>query len=126
MPGRRARVRGRPGQGRGNTTGDAAAEKGIGLGDLVRLCEARAVDPTTLFVFHAEANRRGFDPQTGQGGSFPDYTYGTHAAEVEVDLETGEVEVLKYAACHDVGRRSTRSGSRARSREGRCRASATP
>ena len=88
----------------GNATGDAAAEKGIGLGDLVRLCEARAVDPTTLFVFHVEANRRGFDPQTGQGGSFPDYTYGTHAAEVEVDLETGEVEVLKYAACHDVGR----------------------
>ena len=40
----------------------------------------------------------------GQGASFPDYTYGTHAAEVEVDTETGEVVVLKYAACHDVGR----------------------
>ena len=78
--------------------------EGISLGELVRMCEARSVDPTTLFVFHAEAKRRGFDPTTGQGGSFPDYTYGTHAAEVEVDLETGEVDVLKYAACHDVGR----------------------
>jgi len=86
-----------PGEGAGNP-------EGISLGELVRLCEARSVDPTVLFVFHAEANHRGFDPATGQGGSFPDYTYGTHAAEVEVDLETGEVQVLKYAACHDVGR----------------------
>jgi CO/xanthine dehydrogenase Mo-binding subunit len=35
---------------------------------------------------------------------FPDYTFGAHAAEVEVDTETGEVRVLKYAAAHDVGR----------------------
>ncbi|TMD79633.1 MAG: xanthine dehydrogenase family protein molybdopterin-binding subunit [Chloroflexi bacterium] len=29
--------------------------------------------------------------------------FGTHAAEVAVDEETGEVSVLKYACCHDVG-----------------------
>jgi CO/xanthine dehydrogenase Mo-binding subunit len=40
----------------------------------------------------------------GQGHTYPDYTFGTHAAEVEVDLETGDVQLLKYAACHDVGR----------------------
>src|SRR5262249_50435326 len=45
-----------------------------------------------------------FDPAAGQGASFPDYTYGTHAAEVEVDPETGEVRVLRYVASHDVGR----------------------
>jgi CO/xanthine dehydrogenase Mo-binding subunit len=50
------------------------------------------------------ARSGGFDPQTGQGHTFPDYTFGTHAAEVEVDLETGDVRLLKYAACHDVGR----------------------
>ncbi len=86
-----------------NVASDGAGTEGISLGELVRLCEARSVDPTVLHVFHPDAKRRGFDPQTGQGGSFPDYTYGTHAAEVEVDLETGEIVVLKYAACHDVG-----------------------
>ena len=81
-----------------------ASEEGISLGELVSMCEARSVDPTTLYVFHPEAERRGFDTEPGQLVSFPDYTYGTHAAEVEVDLETGEIEVLKYVSCHDVGR----------------------
>lgn len=31
------------------------------------------------------------------------YPYGCHAAVVEVDEETGEVQVVKYAAVHDVG-----------------------
>lgn len=32
------------------------------------------------------------------------YGFGTQAAEVEVDTETGQVKVLKIAAAHDVGR----------------------
>ncbi|MEO8476809.1 MAG: xanthine dehydrogenase family protein molybdopterin-binding subunit [Actinomycetota bacterium] len=35
---------------------------------------------------------------------FPDFTFGTHLADVEVDLDTGEVKVLRYLAAHDVGR----------------------
>ena len=35
---------------------------------------------------------------------FPDFTFGTHLADVEVDLDTGQVEVLRYLAAHDVGR----------------------
>jgi len=35
---------------------------------------------------------------------YPDATFGAHVADVEVDLDTGEVRVLNYAACHDVGR----------------------
>ncbi len=34
----------------------------------------------------------------------PDFTYGTHLADVEVDTRTGLVRVLRYVACHDVGR----------------------
>jgi CO/xanthine dehydrogenase Mo-binding subunit len=39
-----------------------------------------------------------------EGQVFPDFTYGTHAVEVTVDEETGEVKVLKLVACYDVGR----------------------
>jgi CO/xanthine dehydrogenase Mo-binding subunit len=35
---------------------------------------------------------------------FPDFTFGSHLTDVEVDLDTGQVAVLRYIACHDVGR----------------------
>ena len=41
---------------------------------------------------------------TSEGNGWLDYTPGTHAAEVAVDEETGEVVVLRLVACHDVGR----------------------
>jgi CO/xanthine dehydrogenase Mo-binding subunit len=88
----------------GKSASEGAPEEGISLSELVRLCEARAVDTTTLYVFRPDADRRELNTEPGQLVSFPDYTYGTHAAEVEVDLETGEVVVLKYASSHDVGR----------------------
>ncbi len=44
------------------------------------------------------------DPETGQGNPYFVYTYSTHMAEVEVDLETGEVEVTRYVAAFDVGK----------------------
>lgn len=43
------------------------------------------------------------DPETGQGKPFSTYVYATQIAEVEVDDETGEVEVLRIAAAHDCG-----------------------
>ena len=43
------------------------------------------------------------DLERGGGRVFPDFTYGAHAAEVEVDTETGAVRVRRYVACHDVG-----------------------
>jgi CO/xanthine dehydrogenase Mo-binding subunit len=72
------------------------------LAELARACEQRGIHLAHLTIWRAEAGT--FDPRTGQGDTFPDYTYGAHAADVEVDLETGEVTILNYAACHDVGR----------------------
>lgn len=43
------------------------------------------------------------DPQTGQGSPYGTYAFATQVAEVEVDTETGKVEVLKLVAAHDVG-----------------------
>jgi len=77
-------------------------ETGLSLPELVRAANEAGVDTSVLNTWRARSG--GFDPHKGQGHTYPDYTFGTHAAEVEVDLETGDVRLLKYAACHDVGR----------------------
>lgn len=74
----------------------------ITMGELSREAEKRSVMPYCHSTFEAEVGE--FDPTTGRGRSFPDYTYGAHAAEAEVDEETGEVRILRYVASHDVGR----------------------
>jgi CO/xanthine dehydrogenase Mo-binding subunit len=45
------------------------------------------------------------DPQTGQSErSVFNYSHGAHAFEVAVNIETGEVKILRVAAAFDVGR----------------------
>jgi len=44
------------------------------------------------------------DLETGQGRPAQFWTYGAHAVEIEVDTETGEVEVLKVATALDAGK----------------------
>jgi len=45
-----------------------------------------------------------WDEETGQGRPYFTYVYGCQIAEVEVDIGTGEIKVLKMVAAHDVGR----------------------
>jgi CO/xanthine dehydrogenase Mo-binding subunit len=42
--------------------------------------------------------------ESWRGRVFPDFTYGCHSVDVEVDLDTGQVRVLRYVAGHDVGK----------------------
>jgi xanthine dehydrogenase molybdenum-binding subunit len=44
------------------------------------------------------------------GNVSPCYAFGTHVAEVEVDLDTGVVRVVRITAAHDVGRVINRLG----------------
>ena len=44
------------------------------------------------------------DIKTKYGNIAPAYVFGTHIAEVEIDQETGHVQVTNYWAAHDVGR----------------------
>src|SRR5262245_51067697 len=92
------------GSGGGGSRGGGSGGGGVSvtLAELAAACEQRAISTAHLSTWRGEAGS--FDPRTGQGDTFPDYTYGTHAADVEVDTETGQVRVLRYAACHDVGR----------------------
>jgi len=70
---------------------------------LLTQCARHGVPRSHLGVYHAPAGEP-VDLNAGAGKVFPDYTFGAHAAEVEVDTETGVVRVLKYTAAHDVGR----------------------
>jgi CO/xanthine dehydrogenase Mo-binding subunit len=67
------------------------------------MCAAEGLPRANLSLFKAPFTDK-LDPDTGQGDLFPDYTFGAQAVEVAVDIETGEVKVLKSVGCHDVGR----------------------
>ncbi|MCL5958819.1 MAG: molybdopterin-dependent oxidoreductase, partial [Chloroflexi bacterium] len=43
------------------------------------------------------------DMVTGEGNLSAAYSFGTQAAEVEVDTETGRVKILNMVVCHDSG-----------------------
>jgi len=45
----------------------------------------------------------GVDPETCQGNPYMAYAYSTQMAEVVVDVQTGEVEVVDHVAAFDVG-----------------------
>lgn len=79
-----------------------AGDRSITMAELSQAAERQSVMPFHHGTFEAETGT--FDTETGQGRSFPDCTHGAHAVEVEVDEETGQVRILKYVACHDIGR----------------------
>ena len=39
----------------------------------------------------------------GKGGGWMDYVFGIHTAEVEVNVETGEIRMINFWSSHDVG-----------------------
>ena len=77
-------------------------DRSMPLVELVRTCGAEGIHRSELAMFRAPFTDS-LDPETGQGQAHPDYAYGAHAVEVAVDVDTGEVEVLKSIAAHDVG-----------------------
>ncbi|MCP4389178.1 MAG: xanthine dehydrogenase family protein molybdopterin-binding subunit, partial [Gammaproteobacteria bacterium] len=77
-------------------------ERCMSTRDMVKVCAAEGVHRQNLAIFKAPPSE-GLDPETGQGEVFPDFTYGAHAAQVSVDIDTGEVTVIKSIGAHDVG-----------------------
>jgi CO/xanthine dehydrogenase Mo-binding subunit len=85
----------------------AGAVTGPGLrlpvAEALALCRRRNVPTEALGTFFGPKGM----PVTRNLRSdrvFPDFTFGTHLCDVEVDLDTGQVRVLRYVAAHDVGR----------------------
>ncbi|MCC6192789.1 MAG: molybdopterin-dependent oxidoreductase [Anaerolineales bacterium] len=72
----------------------------VPLGEAARLMKREGREPKALYTYWA--------PQTqplGTGGDMHfAFSYAAQAAEVEVDLETGQAHVLQLVAAHDIGR----------------------
>ena len=83
--------------------GIAGVERDVSLRDALLICRRRNVPIERLGTFFGPKGR----PVVRDLESdrvFPDFTFGTHLADVEVDRDTGQVRVLRYVAAHDVGR----------------------
>jgi CO/xanthine dehydrogenase Mo-binding subunit len=78
-------------------------ETGLSLPDVVKACASDGLPLYHVGLFKAPfRNLTQFVRVEGQ--VFPDFTFGSHAVEVEVDEDTGAVNVKKLVACYDVGR----------------------
>ncbi len=77
--------------------------KSLPLKEVVRACASDGLPLYHVSLFKAPfRNVTQFERVEGQ--VFPDFTFGTHGAEVAVDEETGKIQVLKLISCFDVGR----------------------
>jgi len=93
----RAFVRGAPG-------------RALGLAQVVKAMSASGRPTQVLDKFDAPSAPT-IDPLTGQGKPFNDYTFGTQAMEVEVDVETGVTRATRLAACYDIGQAINRQSA---------------
>ncbi|MGA9115615.1 MAG: xanthine dehydrogenase family protein molybdopterin-binding subunit [Bacteroidota bacterium] len=65
--------------------------------------------PLFAFGWH-KAPETSWKEERGEGDAYFTFVYGANVAEVEVDTETGAVQVLDVVAAHDVGRAISRGG----------------
>jgi CO/xanthine dehydrogenase Mo-binding subunit len=75
--------------------------RSLSFGELVSECRRRGVELSEK-AWH-RASGINWDKEKGQGSPWVSYSWAVHVAEVEVDLETGKVDVLNYVAAHDSG-----------------------
>jgi CO/xanthine dehydrogenase Mo-binding subunit len=78
-------------------------ENTVPVPDAIVVCRRRSVPVEALGTFFGPKGRP-VVRELRADRVFPDFTFGAHLADVEVDLDTGQVEILRYIACHDVGR----------------------
>jgi len=76
-----------------------ADETSISFGDILKRNNINELEEVGEY-----STSLGIDPETGQGISTPHWHQGAGAAEVEVDMETGRVTILRYTAASFAGR----------------------
>jgi len=76
--------------------------KKIAYAEIIAACWAERVHLSRAGWFRVEGTT--FGAKDGQGDPYFVYTWSTMIAEVEVDTETGHVEVLNFISAHDIGK----------------------
>lgn len=79
-----------------------AGDAVLGFPEAVRCCYQIGATPSVVGTFIAPQVT--WDEEKGCGEAYFTYVYAAQAAEVEVDVTTGKVDVLRVVAAHDVGR----------------------
>lgn len=76
------------------------SNRAIGFPEVIRACtsEGKLITGTATFTPLFD-----FDIETFEGAPYPTFAFATHGAVVEVDVETGVVEVERIITSHDVG-----------------------
>jgi CO/xanthine dehydrogenase Mo-binding subunit len=87
--------------GRGKVYEKGTPEPGISIADLATTALASPTGP--ILGTGRKLREEWVAALADAKGIIDGAQYCTHAAYVEVDIETGQVQVLKYFACHDVG-----------------------
>ncbi|EGW41010.1 molybdopterin cofactor-binding domain-containing protein [Desulfosporosinus sp. OT] len=74
---------------------------GMSIKEIINKCRSKGI----LTLGHGSYNpvTTELDPETGQGIPYATYAFATQVSEIEVDTETGIVEVKQIVAAHDVG-----------------------
>jgi len=84
-----------------DTISNPSSGKKLSFRELVDECRGRGVE------LREEAWNRAtginWDAEKGEGSPWKSYSWAVHVAEVQVDTETGKVDVLNYVAAHDSG-----------------------
>lgn len=70
--------------------------------EVVKICYGHNLTPMATGTYSVPITD--WNEEEGYGEPFYTYTYSCHAAEVEIDLDVGSVEVIKMVGCHDMGR----------------------
>ncbi|EHI97728.1 Xanthine dehydrogenase [Clostridium sp. DL-VIII] len=73
----------------------------ITVPQLVSRCRGKGI----MTIGHGGYNptTTALDEETGQGEPYEVYSFASQVAEVEVDTQTGQIDVLRIVAAHDVG-----------------------
>jgi CO/xanthine dehydrogenase Mo-binding subunit len=74
-------------------------EQRVSYAEILQCSDLSTMEETGEF-----STKLGLDPETGQGVSTPHWHQGAGACEVEVDVETGKVRVLRYSAASFAGK----------------------
>lgn len=77
-------------------------DRWLSIREVAALCQREGLLALGSGYFNPQTTK--LDPETGEGEPYATYAFATHIAEVEVDTETGRVDVLRIVAAHDVGR----------------------